>query len=31
MNSAALKFILKADMDEAGYGQYVDLVKKPIS
>jgi peptide methionine sulfoxide reductase msrA/msrB len=31
MNSAALRFILKADMDEAGYGQYVDLVKKPIS
>jgi len=31
MNSASLRFILKADMDEAGYGQYVDLVKKPIS
>ena len=31
MNSAALKFIPKADMADAGYGQYVDQVKKPIS
>ena len=31
MNSAAMRFILKADMADAGYGQYVDLVKKPIS
>lgn len=31
MNSAALRFIPKAEMAEAGYGQYFDLVKEPIS
>ncbi len=31
MNSAALKFIPKEEMVEAGYGQYVDKVRKPIS
>ncbi|WP_152208232.1 peptide-methionine (R)-S-oxide reductase MsrB [Marinobacter changyiensis] len=31
MNSAALKFIPKSDMADAGYGQYVDQVKEPIS
>lgn len=31
MNSAALKFIPKSDMADAGYGQYIDQVKEPIS
>jgi peptide methionine sulfoxide reductase msrA/msrB len=31
LNSAALKFIPKADMVDAGYGQYVGQVKEPIS
>lgn len=31
MNSAALRFIPKSEMADAGYGQYVDQVKEPIS